>query len=151
MPKQTEHLWHLRSLIEDWGRDAVERHLNVHRTTLKRWLDGSVSMPEAQRSHLAMLAGDLPGTCGKWNGWKFWSGKLYDPAKQTYDAHQITGLALMHQLIDAQRREIAELKRRLSLQTSANDSHQVRHAALTSVKGIRAVAGGDAHNAKGTR
>lgn len=151
MQKSTEHLFHLQNLIADWGRDAVERHLNVHRTTIKRWLDGSVSMPEAQRTRLALLAGSYPGTNDKWKGWKFWDGKLYDDAKNAYVPQDITGLALLRQMIDAQRREIARLEGLLRLQVSANDSHKVSNAHRASVKGVRAVAGSDTHDAEGTR
>lgn len=102
MPKTTEHLYHLQALIEDWGREAVERHLNVHRTTIKRWLDGSVSMPEAQRAQLALLAGSYPGTNDKWKGWKFWNGLLYDDAKNAYSPQDVSGLVLLRQMLDAQ-------------------------------------------------
>lgn len=150
MPKSTEHLYHLQDLITDWGRDAVERHLNVHRTTIKRWLDGSVSMPEAQRTRLALLAGNYPGTKDKWKGWKFWNGLLYDDAKTAYSPQDISGIVLMRQLLDAQRREIARLEGLLRLQVSANDSHKVSDAHRASVKGVRAVTATDAHNAEGS-
>lgn len=57
----------LQTLIEKLGR--VERELNVHRTTVKRWLAGQVKIPGAKHQVIRMLLGDLPGTCGKWTGW----------------------------------------------------------------------------------
>lgn len=58
----------LQTLIEKLGRVRVERELNVHRTTVKRWLDGTVKIPGAKHQVIRMLLGDLPGTCGKWTG-----------------------------------------------------------------------------------
>ena len=43
---------HLRLLLDAEGARRVERLLNVHRTTIRRWLDGTVQIPGAQ--HLAI-------------------------------------------------------------------------------------------------
>lgn len=76
----------LQTLIEKLGRTRVERELNVHRTTVKRWLDGTVKIPGHQHQVIRMLLGDLPGTAGKWTGWRFQDGELLSPAGDRFDA-----------------------------------------------------------------
>lgn len=55
---------HLRQLIELVGQVRVERELNVHRTTVRRWLSGQVKAPGHQHHVIKMLLGDLPGGGG---------------------------------------------------------------------------------------
>lgn len=129
-----EHLHDLRHLIELRGRDAVERELNVHRTTVKRWLDGSVRMPEAARTMVRMLLGHLPGTDGKWQGYRFWKGELWSPEGYRYTETDVSGIRLERQLLDIQRRRIAELeaqvaslvRERAVRDVAANDAAEVR-------------------------
>lgn len=95
--QKNEHIWQLKELIEDRGREAVERALNVHRTTVKRWLDGTVQMPTPMRSHVAMLLGHLPGTDGLWRGWRFWKGELWSPEGYVYRENDVSGIRVDRQ------------------------------------------------------
>ena len=105
----------LQTLIEKLGRTRVERELNVHRTTVKRWLAGQVKIPGAKHQVIRMLLGDLPGTCGKWTGWRFQDGELLSPAGDRFDAGQVLSLVLLRQQLTQRDREIAALKVQLAL------------------------------------
>lgn len=79
----------LKNLIDRIGQVRVERELNVHRTTVKRWLNGQVKIPGHQHQVIKMLLGDLPGTAGKWTGWRFHDGQLVSPAGDAFDAGSV--------------------------------------------------------------
>lgn len=100
----------LKELIELIGQRRVERELNVHRTTVLRWLKGGVKLPGHQHQVIRLLLGDLPGTCGNWSGWGFRDGKLYAPSGDAFDAGQVLSLVLLRQQLTAQRREIMKLR-----------------------------------------
>jgi len=106
---------HLRALIELLGQPRVERELNVHRTTVRRWLKGEVKIPGHQHQVIRLLLGDLPGTCGRWSGWGFRDGKLYSPGGDAFDAGQVLSLVLLRQQLAAQARELQHLKVRLAI------------------------------------
>ena len=120
----------LRQLIELIGQRRVERELNVHRTTIKRWLAGTVTIPGKAHQVIKMLLGDLPGTAGKWTGWRFHDGQLLSPAGEGFSAGDVLSLILLRQQLTAQRHEIEALRVRLAvaeqavetLAPSANDA-----------------------------
>lgn len=114
---------HLRQLIELVGQRRVERELNVHRTTIKRWLAGTVQIPGAQHQAIRMLLGDLPGTCGKWNGWRFHDGELIAPGGEHFRSGDVLALVLLRQQLSAQRHEIEHLKIRLAITEEAERRH----------------------------
>lgn len=114
---------HLRALIERIGQVRVERELNVHRTTVKRWLNGQVKIPGHQHQVIRMLLGDLPGTAGKWTGWRFHDGQLVSPAGDAFDAGSVLSLILLRQQLTAQQREIQQLKVRLAIAEEAERRH----------------------------
>jgi hypothetical protein len=103
----------LRLLIDAIGQRQVERELNVHRTTITRWLAGTTDMPGAQHLAVRQLLGHLPGTDGKWQGWRFQSGFLHSPANDTYEPGEILAIRLQRQRVDALDRENRELKARI--------------------------------------
>lgn len=105
----------LRTLIERLGRQRVERELNVHRTTVLRWLDGKVKIPGHQHQVIRMLLGDLPGTAGKWAGWRFHDGELLSPAGDRFSAGHVLSIILLRQQLASQQREIAALKVQLAM------------------------------------
>lgn len=123
----------LKHLIELIGQRRVERELNVHRTTVKRWLLGQVRIPGAQHLAIKGLLGDLPGTVGRWTGWRFEAGGLVSPGGDTFTAGDVLSLGLLRQQLAQQRREILELRAKVkALETSvdalspaANDSRAV--------------------------
>lgn len=120
----------LRRLIELEGQPYVERQLNVHRTTVGRWLSGAVAVPGAKHLALRSLLGDLPGTDGRWTGWRFTHGKLTSPAGDAFTAGGVLSLILLRQQLSAQERTIRELKIRLAvaegahMYQSANDTER---------------------------
>lgn len=109
----------LRQLIEKLGRQCVERELNVHRTTVTRWLEGKVKIPGHQHQVIRMLLGDLPGTGGKWSGWRFHDGELIAPGGDAFSAGAVLSLVLLRQQLTAQQREITTLKVQLAMSEQA--------------------------------
>ncbi len=103
----------LRLLIDAIGQRQVERALNVHRTTVQRWLAGTVHIPGAQHLGVRALLGDLPGTDAKWTGWRFHAGYLHSPANDTYEPGEILAVRLQQQRVAALDRENRELKARI--------------------------------------
>lgn len=113
----------LSRLLELIGQRRVERELNVHRTTIRRWLDGQVNIPGAQHQAIRHLLGDLPGTAGKWTGWRFDAGVLLSPAGDRFTAGQVLSLVLLRQQLASRDREVAELKVRLAIAEEAERRH----------------------------
>ena len=105
----------LAHLIELIGQRRVERELNVHRTTVARWLSGRVRIPGVQHLGIRGLLGDLPGTAGKWTGWRFHDGQLLSPAGEAFRSGDVLSLVLLRQQLTAQRREIDALRVKLAI------------------------------------
>ena len=114
---------HLRALIELIGERRVLFELNVHRTTVRRWLAGQVQIPGHQHQAIRMLLGDLPGTAGKWTGWRFQDGELIAPGGDRYRSGDVLSLIILRQQLTAQRREIEALKIRLAIAEEAERRH----------------------------
>jgi hypothetical protein len=110
---------HLRELIERIGERRVLFELNVHRTTLRRWLSGRVQIPGRQHLAIRLLLGDLPGTAGKWAGWRFHDGELISPGGDHYRPGDVLSLVILRQQLTAQRRELEALKIRLAIAEQA--------------------------------
>ena len=124
----------LRLLLDAIGERAVLRGLNVHRTTVRRWLSGSVNIPGAQALAVRSLLGHLPGTDGQWQGWRFHAGYLHSPANDTYEPGEILAVRLQQQRVAALDRELREararirvLEKTLDVMTPAANNEQ-RHA-----------------------
>ncbi len=113
----------LRHLIELIGQRRVERELNVHRTTVQRWLSGQTQIPGAQTLAVRGLLGDLPGTAGRWTGWRFHDGRLLSPAGEAFTAGEVLSLILLRQQLTAQRHELERLKARLAVAEEAERRH----------------------------
>lgn len=113
----------LRALIERIGEPRVLRELNIHRTTVRRWLAGQVQIPGHQHQVIRMLLGDLPGTCGKWTGWRFHDGELIAPGGDRFRPGDVLSLILLRQQLTTQQREIDRLKVRLTITEEAERRH----------------------------
>lgn len=121
---------HLRQLVELIGERQVCRQLNIHDKTLYRWLTGRTPIPGRQHLAIRMLLGDLPGTEGRWSGWRFVQGELVSPGGDRFEAGHVLSLVLLRQQLSAQEREIRRLRERLQiaekavevLSPAANDS-----------------------------
>lgn len=100
----------LATLVEQLGRDAVLNRLNIHRTTLMRWETGAVRIPDRTLYLIRQLLGHLPGTDGKWQGWRFWEGKLWNPAGDHWEPHDLEGQHWERQLISSLKAENAALR-----------------------------------------
>ncbi len=124
---------HLRQLIELIGEPRLLRELDVHRTTLRRWLKEEIKIPGHQHQVIRLLLGDLPGTAGQWSGWRFDQGLLTAPGGDRYRPGDVLSLIILRQQLTAQRRELEALKIRLAiaeqglahLAPAANDSRAV--------------------------
>lgn len=120
----------LRALLEKYGELGVQRELNVHRTTIRRWLAGQVQIPGHQLQVIRLLLGHLPGTDGQWSGWVFYKGKLCAPNGNEFQAGEVLAIGLQRQRVAALEAQVHELKVRLAiaeqglqhLAPAANDS-----------------------------
>ena len=111
----------LRLLIDAIGQRQVERALDVHRTTVSRWLSGAVALPGAQHLAVRALLGDLPGTANRWTGWRFHAGYLHSPANDTYTPGEVLAIRLQQQRADALDREVIKLKARIRVLEATMD------------------------------
>ena len=100
----------LDHLLEAIGQIAVERELNVHRTTVQRWQRGLIRIPGAKHQAIKMLLGDLPGTAGAWFGWRFWRGELWSPGGDRFSAGDVLAIGLQRQQIAALQEELKKLR-----------------------------------------
>lgn len=109
----------LRALLERIGESRLLRELDIHRTTLRRWLKAEVKIPGHQHQVIRLLLGDLPGTDGQWTGWRFDRGLLVSPGGDVYRAGDVLSLVILRQQLTAQRRELEALKIRLAIAEEA--------------------------------
>ena len=109
----------LRALLERLGESRLLRELDIHRTTLRRWLKAEVKIPGHQHQVIRLLLGDLPGTDGQWTGWGFVRGELVSPGGDSYRAGDVLSLIILRQQLTAQRREVEALKIRLAIAEEA--------------------------------
>lgn len=84
----------------------------VHRTTVSRWLDGSVQIPDAAFALLRFHADGVPPGCGDaWRGFSWSADALICPdGKTRVTAQEIAGLGYQRAAFDAACRKIAELE-----------------------------------------
>lgn len=113
----------LSAILEKIGEHRLCFELNVHRTTVRRWLKGEVQLPGHQHQVIRMLLGDLPGTEGRWRGWRFWAGQLLSPTGEAFGAGDVLSLGLLRQQLKAQQAEIHELRVRLAIAEEAERRH----------------------------
>lgn len=106
---------HLRLLLDAEGQRRVERLLNVHRTTVRRWLDGTVQIPGAQHLAIRYLLGDLPGTDGQWVGWRFAQGELISPGGDRYTPGNVLATRLQQQRAQFLDQELREMRLRIKV------------------------------------
>lgn len=110
---------HLRQLVELIGERAVARELNIHPKTLYRWLTGRTPIPGRQHLAIKLLLGDLPGTEGRWSGWRFVRGELVSPGGDRFAPGHVLSLVLLRQQLSAQGRELEALRQRLQIAETA--------------------------------
>jgi hypothetical protein len=110
-------------LIERIGESRLCFELNIHPKTLYRWKTARVPIPGRQHLAIKLLLGDLPGTAGKWTGWRFHDGELIAPGGDHFRSGDVLSLIILRQQLTAQRREIEALKIRLAISEEAERRH----------------------------
>lgn len=106
----------IRLLIFDGINPLSERIAaelcGVHRTTVGRWLDGSVQIPAAAYSLLRFAANGVPPGCGDaWLGFQ-WSGDglVCPDGKTAVQAQEIAGIVHLRRYISALETRCGELE-----------------------------------------
>lgn len=105
----------LRWLLHDGpfpvGEARALTVLQINRTTLGRWLAGTVKVPHAAALVLRQLAeGIPPGGSDHWQGFRFEGDELVTPAGEYVAARRIEGLTWQDQYIESLKRRVAELE-----------------------------------------
>jgi len=113
-------LWDSINPIGD--RRAAEL-CSVHRTTVARWLDGSVQIPPSAYSLLLFHAEGIPPGCGDaWRGFSWESDAVVCPdGKTRLSAREIAGTDYQRAHISALEAKIADLEKKLVQATRAAD------------------------------
>lgn len=101
------------------GERPLLRALDIHEKTLYRWRTGRAKIPGHQLQAIRALLGELPGTEGRWSGWKFVRGELCSPENWTFKAGDVLSLVLLRQQLSAQERELKRLRDRLQIAETA--------------------------------
>jgi hypothetical protein len=112
-----QHQQEIIDLVNDLGIYRCEQILNVHRTTLQRWMRGQSKVPEAALFALRGVAkGQLPGQDdSSWQGWHFHNdGNLYSPDGRPFHVGDLLAQQYERQLLKAQQARIKELEAKLA-------------------------------------
>lgn len=120
-----QHKQEMIDLVSDLGMYRCERLLNVHRTTIQRWMRGESRVPESAIFTLRGIAkGQLPGQDDTtWQGWHFHTdGNLYSPDGRPFHIGDLMAQQYERQLIKAQQARIKELEAKLARLEAFADS-----------------------------
>ena len=113
------------------GETRAAALCSVHRTTIGRWLDGSVQIPPCAYQMLLFHAEGIPPGCGdRWRGFQFVGDDVILPDGQTsLTALEIAGWRYQRAHIDAPQAQVERLEkllvetaRRIDPAGSANDA-----------------------------
>lgn len=102
-------LQEVHDLVERIGERRALYELNVHRTTLGRWLKGQVPVPAAALRHLRQLAYDV-GADPEWQGWRFRDGLLHSPEGYEFTPGDLYAIRFLKGQISALQTEVRTLK-----------------------------------------
>ena len=105
----------LRYLLHEGPRPVGESRalavLQINRTTLGRWLAGTVKVPHAAALVLRQLAdGVPPGGTDDWRGFAWDGDALVTPTGERLTARELDGLHWQRQYTNALKRRVAELE-----------------------------------------
>lgn len=106
----------INDLVDWFGITEVERLLEVHRTTIYRWLNGKTVVPIVAIIALRALKGEFPHMEARktWAGWRFGrDGTLYEPNGTPHTEGEIRAIHYQHQVVAAQQAQINELTQKL--------------------------------------
>jgi len=112
----------LIDLVQDLGMASAERLLNVHRTTISRWMKRQTRVPDAALLTLrAAVKGQLPGQTDRtWQGWSFDKyGTLWSPGGDQFTSGDLMAQRYERAVIRELRKEIAQLEAKLIKMTKA--------------------------------
>jgi len=112
----------LIDLVQDLGMGRSERLLNVHRTTISRWMKRQTRIPDAALLTLRAAAkGQLPGQTDRtWEGWSFDKhGILWSPGGDQFTSGDLMAQRYERAVIRELRKEIAQLEAKLIKMTKA--------------------------------
>lgn len=119
-----DRLVELQKLVEIVGPTWAEGYLRVHRTTLKRWLDGKTRVPESALVTLRAAAwGQMPGRKAErcWDGWYFADGRLWSPEDTSFEASELRAIPYLRGELRALRAHVAKLQATLAAERHAGD------------------------------
>ena len=129
-PAPPVHPEFVKMAILNIGRARVCRLLDIHRSTLTRWMTGAATIPHAAWLVLKMMDdGLLPGMSEAWAGVRVVDDRLVISGR-AYTAGEIGGLPLLHQALESCQRKLAETEKMLADALrrvnwgSANDPYQ---------------------------
>lgn len=103
----------IAELVDRIGARSVISMLNVHRSTLARWLSGECVIPRSAWLVLVLIAeGRLPGMSEDWREWRFEGDRLYLIGTRTsYSARELAGWPYQLAHSEALARRVNELER----------------------------------------
>lgn len=92
-PEPPTHPAEIANVVDQLGARRVLMVLDVHRSTLARWLAGESVIPRSAWLVLVMLAeGRLPGMSEDWRDWRFNGDRLQlVGTRLSYSAREIAG------------------------------------------------------------
>lgn len=126
-----KYLNELQMLVDHIGPTWAASVCGVHRTTLGRWLSGSVAVPRCAINALRAADGRAPGMAGKWDGWRFVDGVLWSPEGVPYTPGDLMAQQYERPLIRCLQKQVREYEARIvrltqaaaAVDTAANQSH----------------------------
>ncbi|WP_295003780.1 hypothetical protein [uncultured Dechloromonas sp.] len=129
-PEAPTHPAEIAHVVDQLGASTVIRVLEVHRSTLARWLAGTCVIPRSAWLVLVMLAeGRLPGMSEDWQDWRFVGDRLHlIGTRLSYSAREIAGWQYQVAYAEALGRRVKELEQhrdyllRIGVFEAANDA-----------------------------
>lgn len=103
----------IAAAVDTIGRQKVLTVLEIHRTTLDRWLTGARVIPRPAWLLIALLAdGRLPGMSDDWREWRFEDDRLcLIGTRLSFSARELAGLQYQFAHADALARRAADLEK----------------------------------------
>lgn len=100
-------------LVDLIGARSVMKILEVHRSTLARWLSGQCVIPRSAWLILVLIAeGRLPGMSEDWRDWRFEGDRLHLVGTRTsYTARELAGYQYQIAHAQALARRVKDLER----------------------------------------
>ena len=132
-PPPPIHPEEVRNVVDTIGRGRVLSVLEIHRTTLARWMTGESVIPRPAWLLLVLMAeGRLPGMSADWSGIRFDGDRLHIlGTRQSYTALEIAGWHYQQQHAQALARRIEHLEGKLSRLLSIADFGAANDAVIS--------------------